>query len=556
MVNHTKPWINHYDSGVPEHLNYPNLSLVDLFRMQVENRGKDPMIFWESQQYSYRQIEMLTNKLRDGLLAIGNQPGDRIGVILPNIPAFVISFLAVIKMGGVVVALNPSYQEREFAFHLIDAGIKTVIAIDTVLPKLEAIRDGTKLDKIILVNLQQKFSTIDQPTRAVKYENRTHEGIIEIKDLLALSGLIVPEEKIDPDTPAIIQYSGGTTGIPKGAIGTHRNILANVIQFSTWLLLDQSPYRILTAIPLFHVYGMVLSFWLAIKLGTAMVMVHQPGNVESLFKAIRKHKPGIFPCVPSLYGAILRSEFLKDYASDLSALKVCISGSAPLAAETKEKFEDYIDGRLVEGFGLSEAPTATHCNPVIGKNITGSIGMPLPDVDCIVVDIQNPMDEVSTGEIGELLLRGPQVMRGYHQRPEENKEIFLDGWLRTGDIVRMDEDGYFYIIDRKKDLIKVSGLQVWPSEIEDIIKTVAGVREVVVTGVADSVTGECPIAWVVPEAGATMNSETILAFCSKNLAKYKIPREIIFVEKIPRSTVGKILRRVLVEEYQQKKKLS
>lgn len=553
MADQTKPWLAHYDQGIPKNLTYPNISLVDLFRSQVEARGREPLILWESQQYSYRQVEMLTNKLRDGLLAIGCLPGDRIGLILPNIPAFVISFLAIIKMGGVVVALNPSYQERELEFHLKDAGVTSVIAIDTVLSRLEAIKDAIALEKIILVYPQQKFSTFDQPTRAVRYENRTGEGIMDLKDLLALSGTIVPEEKINPNTPAIIQYSGGTTGIPKGAIGTHRNILANVIQFSSWLLLDQSPFRILTAIPLFHVYGMVLSFWLAIKLGTAMVMVHQPGDIDSLFKAVRKHKPGIFPCVPSLYGAILRSPELENYASDLKALKVCISGSAPLSAETKQKFEEYIDGRLVEGFGLSEAPTATHCNPVKGKNITGSIGMPLPDVDCKVVDIDNPKLEKATGEIGELLLRGPQVMIGYHQRTDENKEIFLEGWLRTGDIVRMDDDGYFYIVGRKKDLIKVGGLQVWPAEIEEVISAIGGISEVVVAGVEDDLMGEIPIAWVVPAGKTQLEEESILAFCSRSLARYKLPREVILVEKIPRSTVGKVLRRVLVEEYQKKK---
>lgn len=553
MEDQFKPWLAHYDQGVPKSLTYPNISLVDLFRMQVDARGREPLILWESQQYSYRQVEMLTNKLRDGLLAVGCRAGDRIGLILPNIPAFVIGFLAIIKLGGVVVALNPSYQEREFEFHLQDSGVTTVIAIDAVLPKLEIIKDVVPLEKIVLVYPQQKFSTIDQPTRAVKYENRTSEGIMDLKDLLALSGNIVREEKINPDTPAIIQYSGGTTGIPKGAIGTHRNILANVIQFSTWLLLDQSPMKILTAIPLFHVYGMVLSFWLAIKLGTAMVMVHQPGDIESLFKAVRKHKPGIFPCVPSLYNAILRSPDLDNFATDLKALKVCISGSAPLSAETKQKFEEHIDGRLVEGYGLSEAPTATHCNPVVGKNISGSIGMPLPDVDCKLVDIDNPDVEIFAGEIGELLLRGPQVMAGYHQRKDDNHEIFFNGWLRTGDIVRMDEDGYFYIVGRKKDLIKVGGLQVWPAEIEGVISSMQGITEVVVAGVEDDLMGEIPIAWVVTDGKVQLDEEAILAFCSRNLARYKLPREVIMIEKIPRSTVGKVLRRVLVEEYQKKK---
>ncbi len=556
MSDPTLPWLRHYDAGVPANLTYPDISLVDLFRSQAEIQGNEPLILWESQKYSYRQVELLTNKLRDSLLAIGCQPGDRIGLILPNIPAFAICFLAIIKMGGVVVALNPTYQAREFAFHLKDAGVEVVIALDAALPVLEEVREQTHIKKIILVYPQQKYSLIDQPTRAVKYESRSGEGIIELKDLLALCGTSSVEEKIDPDTPAIIQYSGGTTGTPKGAIGSHRNILANVIQFSTWLLLEQSPYRVLAAIPLFHVYGMVLAFWLAIKMGTAMVMVHQPGNIESLLQAIRKYAPGIFPCVPSLYHAILHYDGLDAYGEDLKSLKVCISGSAPLAAETKRAFESRIRGRLVEGFGLSEAPTATHCNPVRGENKTGSIGMPLPDVTCRIVAVDNPEIDVGAGEAGELLLRGPQVMCGYHQRPEESRDIFVNGWLRTGDIVRMDEDGYFYILGRKKDLIKVGGFQVWPTEIEDVIRTIRGVKDVAVAGVSHVMMGEVPAAWVVTDAGASLDQELILEICRQNLARYKLPAEIYFIDRIPRSTVGKVLRRILLEDYYTKKQLS
>jgi long-chain acyl-CoA synthetase len=556
MIVEKKPWISRYDPGVPISLDYPAYTLVDLFKHQVNTIGNEPCLHYEERTYSFRQVDFLSDKIRDGLLALGCQPGESIGLMMPNHPAFVILFLGILKMGGVVVALNPTYQAREVSYHLRDSDAYVVCAMDYHLPiLLEAGRD-CEIRKIILTDPEERLSAVDIPTLVIDDpKEMMHTDQIWLRELLSISGKSYPLIDINSNSPAILQYSGGTTGVPKAAIGSHANLIANVMQFSTWLLQKKSHQPILVAIPLFHVYGMVLGMWLAIQMGTPMVLVSSPGKGKGLYSAIRKHKPGIFPCVPSLYYAILHSEYLEEYREDFKSLKVCISGSAPLPASVKEEFEKLINGRVVEGFGLSEAPTATHCNPVKGVNKTGSIGMPLPDVECKIVALDNPSIEVQVGEPGELLIRGPQVMRGYYNRDDETRLVLRDHWLHTGDIARMDDEGYFYILGRKKDLIKVGGLQVWPAEIEEVIQSYPGVSEVVAAGVVDEKMGELPVAWLVAKNG-TIDLQDLSAHCRRMLSRYKQPKEFIQVEKIPRSTVGKVLRRVLVEEYMMKKAAS
>ncbi len=549
MIDPGQPWLSHYDAGVPHKLEYPEITLVELFQNQVKKHGKDPCLHYGEQTYSFRQVDLLSNKIRDGLIAIGCRPGELIGLMLPNIPAFVILYIGILKLGGKVVAVNPTYQAREVAFQLQDSDTQVIFALESHQQILDAVHSEQNIRIQILCQPEERLSVSDIPTMVRDHKVDELDGKIRLKELLSISGYAYPILKITPDSPAILQYSGGTTGVPKAAVGSHRNLIANVFQFSTWLQQKKSSQPILAAIPFFHVYGMVLGMWLAIQMGIPMVLVSTPGKGKALFEAIRQYKPGIFPCVPSLYYAILHSEYLSEYREDLKSLKVCISGSAPLLPEIKTGFEQLISGRLVEGFGLSEAPTATHCNPVVGENKTGSIGMPLPDVDCKIVSIDDPMKVQPVGEAGELLIRGPQVMKQYYHRDDETKLALKDGWLYTGDIARMDEDGYFYIVGRKKDLIKVGGLQVWPSEIEEVIQGYPGVAEVAVAGVTDEYLGEIPVAWVVAKTGANLDLSMLSEHCKKNLAHFKQPREIRLIDHLPRSTVGKVLRRVLIESF-------
>ncbi len=544
-----KPWLNHYDKDVPPSLDYPAISLVDLIHNQARKFANHPCIHYEDQSYTYRQVDLLSNKIRDGLLAIGCRPGDSISIMMPNIPAFVIVYIGILKMGGVVVALNPTYQPRELIYQLHDSQSDVIFALESHLPILSQVRNEQPVRKIILSQPDDRFSVSDIPTIALNHDVSDSSGIMRLKELLSITGVSDPIITILPDSPAILQYSGGTTGVPKAAVGSHRNLISNVYQFSTWLLQKKTRQPVLAAIPLFHVYGMVLGMWLAIQLGTAMVLVSNPGKGKTLFEAIRKLKPGVFPCVPSLYYAMLHSEYLAEFREDLKVLKVCISGSAPLQAQIKESFEQLISGRLVEGYGLSEAPTATHCNPVQGPNKTGSIGMPLSDVDCRIISLSEPIRDLGVDEAGELLIKGPQVMQRYFHRDEETKLTLKNGWLYTGDIARMDDEGYFYILGRKKDLIKVGGLQVWPSEIEEVIMSFPGVAEVAVAGIRDEYLGEIPVAWVVAHPGAVLDVHEIMEHCKKDLANYKQPREFRLIDNLPRSTVGKVLRRELIKTF-------
>jgi len=357
---------------------------------------------------------------------------------------------------------------------------------------------------------------------------------------------------VGPDDPAVFQYSGGTTGEPKCAVGLHRNLVANVYQFDQWLVnTNPGEETVLVAIPAYHVYGMVLGMHLAIKMGARMVLVSNPGDLDSLLKAIEKHHVTVFPGVPNLYDAINRYPPVLEGRYDLSSIKACISGSATLPVSVKQEFETLTHGHLVEGYGLSEAPTATHCNPILGENREGSIGLPLPNVDCRVVDIETGQHKVPVGEIGELIIHGPQVMAGYHQKPEETALAIREGWLYTGDIVRMDSEGYFYLVDRKKDVIKVGGFQVWPNEVEAVILLHPKVREVAVAGVINHRGAEVVKAWIVPQPDTNCTEDEIKTYCAEFLTKYKIPKFVSFRESLPRTRVGKILRRVLVAEDKQ-----
>lgn len=364
-----------------------------------------------------------------------------------------------------------------------------------------------------------------------------------------------PRVDLKQEDVAIFQYTGGTTGTSKAALASHGNLVANTLQFKSWLpSLQEGREVFLAAIPLFHVYGMVLGMLLGISLGAPLVLVPNPRNMEDLLENIKEFKPSVFPGVPLLYHALSQNQAVQAGEYSLESLKICISGSAPLRREVKEAFEALSGGKIIEGYGLSEAPTATHCNPRYGTNKTGSIGMPLPDVDARVVSIVDNETDVEIGEVGELIITSPQIMLGYHNKPGETAlalRKLKDGrtWLFTGDVVRMDEDGYFFIVDRLKELIKPGGEQVWPREVEEVIAAHPKVLEAGVAGIPDTVMGEMVIAWVVPKPGEVVTASEIQEWCSQRLARYKIPRQVEFRQGLPKTTVGKVLRRELVRQY-------
>ncbi|NPV57371.1 MAG: AMP-binding protein, partial [Anaerolineae bacterium] len=353
------------------------------------------------------------------------------------------------------------------------------------------------------------------------------------------------------DDAAIYQYTGGTTGVPKGAIGLHRNLVANILQFREWLVgLEEGGEVALAAIPLYHVYGMVIAMGVSVALGASIVLIRTPQDLSLLLSSIQQYGVTLFPGVPNLYAAINKNPDVLAGKYDLRTIKACISGSAPLLPEIKQQFEALTGGKLVEGYGLSEAPTATHCNPVHGENRTGSIGLPLPDVDARIVDAEVGDRQLAIGEVGELIIRSPQVMAGYHGMDEETKLALRKGWLYTGDLARMDEDGYFYLVDRKKDVIKIGGFQVWPREVEEVLALHPDIKDAAVAGVPDATYGEMVKAWIVLQEGRSISPGEVQGWCEERLARYKKPMAVEFIDTIPRTFVGKVLRRELVRMHQ------
>jgi long-chain acyl-CoA synthetase len=553
-----KPWLKHYDPGVPEHLVYPSVPLYRFLEQAAEQYPEQICTRLEEAVVTYQQMEALTTRLAGGLVRWGVKPGERIGILLPNLPQFVAAFYAILKAGGVVVAINPSYKAREVESQINDSGVKALVVLDSAYDMMQPLVRRTSLERVLVTREEDARLVGEEFLKPNSDLNRPRlaDGDMYLDQLTrpALGDIHLPP--IGPEDNAIFQFTGGTTGIPKGAIGLHRNLVTNTLQFRHWLVnLKDGRESMLIAIPMFHVYGMVLGMSLAVALGSPMVLVPNPRNLEALLGSIQHYQPTVFPGVPSLYNAINHNQDVQQGKYDLRSIKACISGSAPLHHETKEQFEALTGGKLVEGYGLSEAPTATHCNPILGENRTGSIGLPLSDVEARIVSIEDQRSSLLPGEIGELAIRGPQVMKGYYHRVEDTEAVLRDGWLYTGDIARMDADGYFYIVDRKKEMIKVSGLQVWPREVEEVLASHPKVQEVGVSGIPDAMRGETVKAWVVLKSGEAVSSNELIGWAAENLAHFKVPTDIEFRDELPKTTVGKILRRELLRQHLERLKL-
>ncbi len=543
-----KPWIQHYDPGVPSQLEYPDITAFHYLDAAAEKYPDKACTIYRDQSITFAEMRRLADGLAGGLANLGVKLGDRVGIILPNIPQFVLAYYGVLKAGGVVVAINPQYKQMELEFQLKDAGVDIVIALATHRDLLDEIRKTTPIRTIIYTQVEDAFDLVDSMLvdPALVSGCAASDADCWLTTVLTRSKTLKGDlPKVTPNDVAIFQYSGGTTGTPKAAIGLHRNLVANTTMFRRWLVgLHDGQETVLAAIPLFHVYGMVIAMSVGMGLGGSLVLVQNPRNMEELLGAIQSYRPTLFPGVPSMYQAINQHPDVIAGKYDLSSIKACISGSAPLLPEVKLRFEALTGGKLMEGYGLSEAPTATHCNPMFGENRAGSIGLPLPDVDCRIVDLETGI-EVAPGERGELLIRSPQIMQGYHNHPEEDAITLIDGWLHTGDVARMDVEGYFYLVDRKKELIKISGFQVWPREVEEVISMHPKVRESAVSGVPHPVKVEIVKAWVVLKPGEFLDGDEVRRWCGQHLAGYKVPAEVAFRQDLPKSTVGKVLRREL-----------
>ena len=555
-----RPWFKFYDKGVPQHIDYPPIPLFGLLDESARKYPNSPCTIFHGAVITYREMDEITNRLAAGLAELGVKKGDRVGIFMPNTPQFVIAFFAILKAGGVVVSINPLYKPPEIIHQVNDAGIEIMCVMSNFYAPIKQAQPNTKIKTIVVTNLKEYLPPVMALLFTLAKEKKggfrvkLAPGDVWLKDLIARhTASERPKLDIGPEDTAIFQYSGGTTGISKGAIALHRNLVANALQIRSWMpTAEDGKETVLMAIPLFHVYGMVAGMLFAIRTGAGMVMIPNPRDIKDVLTSIQKYKTTIFPGVPTMYNAINNNPDVKAGKYNLSSIKGCISGSAPLMRETKDKFEALTGGKLVEGYGLSEAPTATHCNPLYGEIRNGSIGLPLPDVDCRIISLEDGITPLKPGEVGELCVQGPQVMKGYHNMPTETANTLRDGWLFTGDIAKMDEDGYFYIVDRKKELIKPGGYQVWPREVEEVIAAYPKVLEVGVAGVIDAYRGETVKAWVVLKPGETCTEEEIRDYCKQNMASFKVPTQVEFRTELPKTTVGKVLRRELVREHMEK----
>ncbi|HPV06146.1 MAG TPA: long-chain fatty acid--CoA ligase [Aggregatilineales bacterium] len=563
-----RPWTKSYDEGVPHSLEpYPEIPLYALLDDAAKNHGDRvacivslelPVVGRIYNEVSYRELGELSDRLAAALADMGVKKGDRVAVDLVNSAQFAIAFFGILKAGGIVVALNPTFPPAQKARQIVDAGAEVAIVMSLFYEGLNSVRERTPLRRLIVTNIKEYFPGLGKFLFTVAREKKDghrveqlREGDVWLQDLLT-KYLPSQRPKVDikpKEDTAIFQFTGGTTGIPKAARSPHSALVNNAIQMRCWLAGDQSgEERFLAAIPLFHVYGMVAVMTFAVSMASAMIMVPNARDIDDVLGCIDRFKPTIFMGVPALYNAINNHPGVAAGKYDLSSIRACISGSAPLAPETKCRFEELTGGTVMEGFGMSEAPTATHCNPLRGENRVGSIGLPFPDVECRIVSLDDEVTDVPVGEIGELVLRGPAMMTGYHNQPTETANALRDGWLYTGDIARMDEDGYFYIVDRKKDMVLVGGFNVYPNEVEKVLMDHPAIAEAAVAGIPhpEKEGQEALKAWIVLKQGHSATEQEIIDFCAEQLAPYAVPRRLAFVEALPRTAVGKILRRELV----------
>ena len=557
----SRPWLSHYDPGVPAHLDYPSVPVFHFLDEAARRCPERACLIFKGETLTYRQVADQTNRLAAALSRLGIRKGERLGIFMPNCPEFVLAYFAILKAGAVVVATNPLYTPREIIHQVNDAGLTTLFCAANLYERIKLAQPATALRRIIvtgdaipqlgdlLFNSLLLANNAD-PHAAAKIKEKLSfgsSGTSGASDSSDTSASSAPKSEIGPDDIALFQYTGGTTGIARAAVARHRNLVANALQFKAWMsTLKEEQETFLLALPIYHIYGMVCGMLLGMALRASLVIIPDPRNIPDLLSAIQTHHVTYFPAAPTLYNAINNAAKVASGQVDLTSIKACISGSAALMQPTKEKFEALTGGRIVEGYGLSEAPTATHCNPLLGENRFGSIGLPLPDVDARIVSLEDGVTEMSVGQSGELIIQSPQLMQGYYNMPEETALALKNDWLYTGDIARMDAQGYFYIVDRKKELIKPGGMEVWPREVEEVISLHPLVAEVAVAGIPDAYRGETVKAWIVLKPGEIVNESDIRAWCRERLAPFKVPTHIEFRSALPKSTLGKILKRELV----------
>ena len=553
-----KPWLQHYDPDVPPTLApYPQRTLIDVLRAAAGERPNHPALIFKGSQLSHEALDRLSSALAGALIALGIKQGERVALILPNTPQTLVCQFGIWKAGAVAAPVNPLYTEDELEHALQVSGAAAAVVLTPFYAKVKAIQPRTNLRFVIATNIKEYLSPVLRLLFTLAKEKKGgHRVAVQAEDyrlqelLQQHAHAAMPGVQVDAGDPAVLLFTGGTTGTPKAALGTHGALVMAGMQIHTWLSAAMLPWedRILCNMPLFHVYGQGGVLTCALVGHHPLVMVPNPRDLDDVLETIRKSRPAFLPGVPTLFIALLNHPKVVKGKADLRSVKLCLCGAAPLLADTKQRFEALTGGRIVEGYGLTESMMATVLTPVNGTYKVGSTGLPLPDVELRIVDTESGEHELPPGTVGEVLMRAPQVMQGYWQNPEETTLVVRDGWLYTGDLGYLDEDGYLFLVDRKKDVIKPSGFQVWPREVEEVLAAHPAVAEVGVAGIPDAYSGEAVKAWVVLREGRQASVEELRAHCGEKLAAYKVPKQIEFRTALPKSMVGKVLRRELAAE--------
>jgi long-chain acyl-CoA synthetase len=549
-----KPWLKFYEKGVAEKIEYENICLPDILA-KTAGRFPDQMaLLFQGYQMSYRELADMVDRFATCLDDLGIRRGDSVAILLPNLIPCVVAYYAILKIGAIAVMNNPLYSDRELDHQFNDSNSKLLVTLDLLGNRMIELRPRTKIKQIIYTSIgdylpfpKNLLFSLVAKKKKLAADVKAADNVFKWKDIIKQYAPQPPSVDLTFEETAMYQYTGGTTGVSKGVILTHGNLSRQVQQIESWFpTFNKGEEMMLAALPFFHVFGLSVAMNFSIHMGWGDVLVPKP-QPDPLLETITKFKPTFAPLVPTMYIGILNHPDIQK--TDLTSITGCFSGSAPLPIEVIKEFEEKTGAIIVEGYGLTESTPVTHVNPFSGnKRKVGSIGIPLPDTECRIVDLNDGVTAVPVGKTGELLIKGPQVMKGYWNMPEETAATLTDGWLHTGDIAKMDAEGYFYIVDRKKDMIISSGYNVYPRDIEEVFYEHPKVQEACTIGIPHPNRGEAAKVFVVLKEGETATEEELIAYCEGKLAKYKLPTEIEFRQELPKTNVGKILRKDLRAE--------
>jgi long-chain acyl-CoA synthetase len=560
-----RPWTKNYDEGIPASFEpYPEMRLFDFLKQSAEKYPKQaalvsdvmlPVLGHQKHSLTYKQLDKQTDAMAAALIDLGIEKGDKVAIVMPNVASFVIAFYGTLKAGGVVAANNPTYPARKLQHYIDYCDAKVIITLNPFYKTLKEIQPGTKARHIIVADIKDSL-----PRMAKFLYNRTKgkqngyrldelgDGDFWMQDLLKEYDGQEPDVMVTPDDAAFIQYTGGITGTVKGALATHRALVTSAYQITAWTqvefengkLGDDNSLPTVIALPMFHVFGVIVLLSRGIASGQTNILVADPRDINGLVNIIDHYKPGVFGGVPKLYSAISDHSSVKSGKIRFDSILIAITGAAPMHPSIKEDFEAAGGRCLTEACGMSEIPCGTHCNPLLGEHRSGSIGVPFPDVDCAIVDLDDEVTEMSVGEVGEIVINAPHMMSEYYKMPEESKSVLRereDGrlWVYTGDIGYMDEDGYFYLVGRKKNMILIGGFNVYPLQIEEVLRNHPAVADVRVAGIPHpkNVGEEAVKAWVILEQGQKVKNAELVSYCKEFLGGYEIPRRYEFVDELP-----------------------